>query len=450
MSSKKIKTSYLCSECGDSFVKWLGQCPSCKAWNSLSENSFSDPVKSVVSKKKPEVRQITEQSKVSSMPRFSSGIKAVDNLLGGGIMLGSVILLGGEPGIGKSTFLLSLITSNKKILYISGEESLEQIYERAKRVGALSDNLNIVQENYLEYIIELIQDTNPELVFIDSIQTIYTDNSRAFSGSISQIRESAQRFLEIAKQNNLPIILTGHITKEGQIAGPKVLEHAVDVVLYFESQNSDKYRFIRSTKNRFGSTGEIAIFEMTETGLKEKSSNETLLHLEEVGGIGSVLFPQVEGSRIVPLEIQALVTPTGFSNGRRIGESIDIARIHLIAAILEKYLEFKLSQCDIFVRVRGGMFLKDPSSDLALLLAMASSYLEKPIPSKFAAAGEISLTGKIRKSSHLEKRRKAIIDFHLSEVFWGGDLNFSQKENLKENSSSSIEKFLYLTLGFKR
>lgn len=411
MASGKNKVYYVCSQCGERYVKWQGQCSQCKSWNSLEEKNLNVIEKS----------SARSQSAISAsaLARYSTGISEFDRLLGGGIVAGSVVLLGGEPGVGKSTLLLELVQSGRKILYVSAEESLEQVQDRAFRVGALKENLYLLQENHVATILATLEKEKPELVLVDSIQALWQEGGRGFSGSIAQLRESAQLLIEFAKKTGIPVILTGHITKDGQLAGPKLLEHAVDVVLYFEPIGSGRERVVRATKNRFGHTGEIALFEMTERGLLPIGEGHFLAQIEQIGGVGSILFPQKEGQRILPLEVQVLVTPTGLANGRRIGENIEIARIHLIAAILEKYVKYRLSQCDIFVRVRGGASLHEPAGDLALLLAMASSYLEKALPKKLAAAGEISLTGHIRAPSYPEERLLSLTRLGIEKAYWG-------------------------------
>lgn len=415
---KKEKISYLCSECGDSFGKWYGQCPSCKAWNSLSENRFADAAPSST----PDGKLITSQ--VSNEPLLKTGLKQFDQILGGGVMAGAVILIGGEPGIGKSTLLLEVLRSAPGV-YVTGEESLAQVHARAARLG-LKDNLDIVQGNSLAQIFEYVTSKKAKLVLIDSIQTTYTDQRTGFAGSPAQIREVTQRIVEFAKANQVAFLIAGHITKDGQIAGPKLLEHAVDTVIYFEQNPTSRYRFLRAVKNRFGATGDVAIFEMTATGFREIENADSLLPVQEIGGIGSCLFPQLEGTRVMPLEIQVLVTPTGFANGRRIGENIELSRIHLIAAILEKFCTLKLSQCDIFVRVNGGTQLSEPAGDLALLFAMASSYLEKPLQKGRAVAGQVSLTGEIRAPGGLDERRRAVEAWRLTSAVWGGAVAVSE------------------------
>lgn len=409
---KKDKISFLCTECGDSFPKWFGQCPSCKAWNSLSENRFSEVEESPAA-----VRSLIA-GKVEAGVAIKTGLTQFDTILGGGIMPSGVILIGGEPGIGKSTLLLELMR-NTKAVYVTGEESLSQVQSRAQRLG-LTGELNLVQSSSLTQILQYVDKHRPPLVLLDSIQTTYTDQRTGFSGSPAQIRDATQKIIEYAKAKNVAFVLAGHITKDGQIAGPKLLEHAVDTVIYFEQNQTTRYRFLRAVKNRFGATGDVAIFEMTATGFREVQNADSLLPVQEIGGMGSCLFPQLEGTRVMPLEIQVLVTPTGFANGRRIGENVELSRIHLIAAILEKFAALKLSQCDIFVRVNGGTQLSEPAGDLALLFAMASSYLERPLPVKRAVAGQVSLTGEIRAPGGIEERRRALLQWKIPNAVWGG------------------------------
>lgn len=436
----------------------MGQCPSCQAWNSLEEKVEIRSSKSVQKKNYARTKENPKAQTLGNLQkghlRFTTCFSEFNRLLGGGMVSGSVILLGGEPGVGKSTLLLSLARSAIRILYVSGEESLAQIGERAKRLEIateknLPDNLFLLHENHLEKIFHVIQIQKAQLVFIDSIQTVYAESGRAFSGSVSQIRESTQFILEYAKSKGVTFLLTGHITKDGQIAGPKLLEHAVDVVLYFENYRYGQYRFLRSVKNRFGSTGEVAFFEMNTKGLREISPEKSLLSLEETGGVGSALFLQMEGSRVLPLEVQVLVTPAGYSNGRRIGENIDVARIHLIAAILEKFVGYRLSQTDIYVRVMGGMYLNDQAGDLPLLMAMASSYNNIALPPSSAYTGEVSLTGQIRNSAHLQSRLKAAQNLNLGKIVIGGKKHSSQnsssapiKSNIEELYFDDVEKLI--------
>ncbi|MBN8222038.1 MAG: DNA repair protein RadA [Spirochaetes bacterium] len=432
---KKEKTSYLCTECGDSFPKWFGQCPSCKAWNSLSENKF-EAASTDAPTERPLITKVMHPTAV-----MQTGLRQFDSILGGGIMPGAVILIGGEPGIGKSTLLLEVMR-HTKATYVTGEESLAQVQARAQRLG-LNGNLDIIQGNSVGQLLDYVTKQKALLVLLDSIQTAYTDQRTGFAGSPAQIREVTQRIIEYAKTHQVAFVLAGHITKDGQIAGPKLLEHAVDTVIYFEQNQATRYRFLRAVKNRFGATGDVAIFEMTATGFREVQNADSLLPVQEIGGIGSCLFPQLEGTRVIPLEIQVLVTPTGFANGRRIGENIELSRIHLIAAILEKFCGLKLSQCDIFVRVNGGTAMAEPAGDLALLVAMASSYLEKPLMKRRAVAGQVSLTGEIRSPGGLEERRRALTQWKIPQALWGG-LKEGNAAGVAEHYASFIDKDLKL------
>ena len=418
----KQRIEYLCSECGETFIAWLGQCPNCQAWNSFQEVKTakgkggaltSGPTKE---KKIVSIGDIAEERLV----RTSTGMPEVDRLLGGGMAAGSVILLGGEPGVGKSTLLLQFGRSGKKILYVTGEESAEQVQSRATRIEAIHENVSVLQDYSLESILEQAQKFQPDILLVDSIQAVNVESDKLFPGSTSQIRMAAAALLEFARENQVTVWMTGHITKEGTIAGPKLLEHMVDVVLYFESERFGQYRFVRAVKNRYGAVGEVSVFEMTPKGLAEVPHEKSLIHLDDTGGVGSILFPQIDGSRAMPVEVQVLATPSSFSGARRIGEGIDVARIHMIAATLEKFLEFPMSSSDIFVRVLGGSYLRDGGGDLALLIAMASSYLNYEIPIKWAAAGELSLTGKIRAPGQLKERQRTLLTHGISHVAWGG------------------------------
>ncbi len=419
MAKKKIE--YVCTECGDTFIRWMGQCPTCKTWNSMKEMDVSTEDSGVRKSPPGQLKSISSIAMEESRKRMSlSPMVEFDRLLGGGAVPGSVILLGGEPGVGKSTLLLELARCGKKIVYVTGEESDRQIAERARRLGVDNPHLFILQENSLDTILSVLETDAADMIIIDSIQTVFPSGPSG-SGFVSTIKEASRQLIDLAKRREIPMIITGHVTKDGQIAGPKLLEHSVDVVLYFESQNWGQYRFIKSVKNRYGSTGEIAIYEMTAAGLREIPSHVSLIPMEETGGIGSILFPQVEGSRVTLMEIQVLVTPAGYANGRRIGENIDVSRIHLIAAIIEKNYGYHLSEKDIFVRVRGGSRLEDSAADLALFVAMLSSVLDIPLPGAWAAAGEISLTGKIRYPSHDENRRHSLRQFGVNYFIWGKD-----------------------------
>ncbi len=418
----KSKVNFTCSECNENYIRWQGQCTSCENWNTLTEVNASAFGGHHI--QKSNVKNIND-IKEKNLIRYKTNIASVDLLLGGGILVGSVILLSGEPGVGKSTLLLEIARSGISTLYISGEESSTQIYSRAKRLNVLLDSLDILSTNQWSIIEETLKTQKYKLIFIDSIQTIL--DTRISAGSIQQIRELTNRLLEFANQNQVSMIITGHITKEGQIAGPKQLEHAVDVVLYFENFHKEDFRILRAIKNRFGSTGEVAIFQMLPSKLKEVLPNENLIQLKEIGGIGSVLFLQVEGSRVIPLEIQVLVTPTNFSNGRRIGDQIEITRIHIVAAILEKFAGIRLSQTDIFVRIKGASLVKDPAIDLALLLAMASSYLNKEIYLA-AISGEITLTGKIRSPVKLKQRQETATALGVFHGIWGGSSSSHKQE----------------------
>lgn len=446
--AKKPKTLYRCSQCGDEFIAWTGQCSSCKAWNSLEEVAKAQAPVSSSGGSGASIVPITDEASIEA-PRESTGISELNRLLGGGMVPGSVVLLGGEPGIGKSTLLLKFTESKRRILYVTGEESAAQIKTRASRVGAVAENLFLLQDYSLGAILEKARQFKPEILLIDSIQAVTVEGEKLFPGSPSQIRTAAAAFMEFARAQNVCVWVTGHITKDGQIAGPKLLEHMVDVVLYFESERFGQYRFIRSAKNRYGSTGEIAVFEMTQGGLVEIEQGKSLIHLEDTGGVGSILYPQTDGSRTMPVEVQVLVTPASFAGARRIGENIDVPRIHMISAILEKFMGFQVSSSDIFVRIHGGTFLRDAGADLALLVAMASSYLNVELPMKWAAAGELSLTGKVRAPSHIKERRKTLLSHGIGHVVWGGQGEHAAgelKEYYFQDASAAINKLFEKSL----
>jgi DNA repair protein RadA/Sms len=417
---KRPRPTYLCSDCGEAFSVWSGRCSSCGSWNTLEVQSTSQ-VKNLERKSKNiKGAQLHQLGSLPEINRVSTGLEIFDDLLGGGLVPGSTILLGGEPGIGKSTLLLELGRKGLPTLYVSGEESLGQIARRAQRLKIDSKSFQITTENEIDAVLQTAEKTkNLKLLCIDSIQTAYCLDSNGVQGSISQIREVIQRLSDFAKSNSIAVILTAHVTKEGSIAGPKQLEHAVDTVLYFESQSSGEFRFIRATKNRFASTGSLAVFEMKPDQLKPVDKNKQLLDTADIGGPGSVIFPQKEGQRFLALEVQALVTPTGYTNGRRICAGLDQNRLYIAIALLEKYGAYRLGNCDVFVRVLGGVPLKETAGDLPLLLALMGSYWGKSPFLKSAAAGEVSFTGKIRPATNIEERMDISSSLELA-AFVGG------------------------------
>lgn len=411
--SSKSQVAYFCQECGYENPKWLGKCPSCQSWNTLIEEVKSSPTLSYTASL-ASAPQYLDNIKSSSYNRLSTNISEFDRTLGGGIVKGSLILIGGDPGIGKSTLLLqisqAICNQHGKVLYISGEESIGQIKIRADRLNISCNNLCIYCENNLTVILEQINTINPQLVIIDSIQTVYIPELPSSLGSISQIREATSKLLFHAKSKDIPIFLIGHVTKEGAIAGPRVLEHIVDVVLYLEGEEHYFYRILRSIKNRFGSTNEIGIFEMQEKGLMEVSNPSQLFlndHYENTPG--SAITPTVEGSRCILVELQSLVTISSYNLPRRDVLGFNFNRLHLLIAVLEKKLGLNLSTFDIFVNLAGGLKVNEPAADLGIACALVSSFKNIPINSKTVILGEVGLTGEIRRVSQVEKRVKEAI-----------------------------------------
>ncbi len=407
----KAKTVFFCKECGYESAKWLGQCPGCKAWNSFTEES-------VVQTKYKAVTTAVAASKPLPINEVSSdkeertliGIQEFDRVLGGGIVKGSLVLVGGDPGIGKSTLLLQMcreISTRHKVLYISGEESAQQIKMRADRLGEFSGEVLLLSETNLELIESTLEKEQPEVVVIDSIQTMYREEVGAAPGSVSQVREATASLMRLAKVKEISIFIVGHVTKEGTVAGPRMLEHMVDTVLYFEGDNSAAYRILRAVKNRFGSTNEIGVFEMTGMGLTEVTNpSEYMLEGRPEEEPGSVITTVMEGTRPILVEVQALVCQTNFNMPRRTAAGVDYNRVNLLMAVMEKRLGISMAGCDAYVNVAGGMKISEPGIDLAIVLALLSSYKNKAVDSKTIAFGEIGLTGEVRSVSMLSQRIK--------------------------------------------
>ncbi|ANE46754.1 DNA repair protein RadA [Paenibacillus swuensis] len=410
----KVKTKFLCSECGYESPKWLGKCPGCQAWNSMVEETESvvktQGMKSslIFTKDKP-VSIIDIKS--SQEPRVLTNIGELNRVLGGGFVPGSLILVGGDPGIGKSTLLLqtshALAVKGLKVLYISGEESVSQTRLRADRLNALSSNLFVLCETNLEQIEEAIEQVKPDFLVIDSIQTVYQPSVTSAPGSVAQVRECTGHFMRISKGKGIATVLVGHVTKEGAIAGPRMLEHMVDCVLYFEGERHHTYRLLRAVKNRFGSTNEIGIFEMKEAGLTEVTNpSELFLSERPLGVAGSTVVASMEGTRPVLVELQALVSPTNFPTPRRMSAGIDHNRLALIIAVLEKRNGMFLQNQDVYLNVAGGVKLDEPAVDLAAAVCIASSLKDQPTRPFDVVFGEIGLTGEVRAVSRIEHRVK--------------------------------------------
>lgn len=408
----KLKTKFYCQECGFESPKWLGKCPGCDAWNTLTEEKYSktseDREKSgflTMSSEKP--MRLNEIS-LEKIPRYTTGVSELDRVLGGGIVPATLTLLGGDPGIGKSTLVLQildhLMQNQFSVLYVTGEESKEQIKMRAERLGITSD-ITIIAENNLDKILAHVENIKPQILVVDSIQTLFIPHLESAPGSVSQVRECAGKLLYYSKSNLTSTLLIGHVTKEGSIAGPRILEHMVDAVLYFEGENTEQFRMLRTIKNRYGSTNEIGVFEMTTSGLKEiLNPSQLFLRDKAEQTSGSCITSAIEGTRAILTEIQSLVTTSGLANPRRTTIGLDYNRVALIIAVIEKIGGFKLYDQDIYVSVAGGLKLTEPACDLAVFLSLLSSFKNKPLSGHLVAIGEIGLTGELRSVSYLEKR----------------------------------------------
>ena len=407
--SPKIKNVYVCNECGYESAKWLGKCPSCNAWNTFEEqistplytgNSFGSNITATA---KP-----LSQISFSDEPRFKTDISELDRVLGGGIVKGSVVLLSGDPGIGKSTILLQVCNSLQKkhnILYVSGEESAMQIKMRASRLGVESDNVSIMTETDTKAVCEYIHLSKPDVVMIDSIQTMSISELTSSPGSIVQVRESTNMLLKTGKKLSIPIFIVGHVNKGGDIAGPKVMEHIVDTVLYFEGERNQSYRILRGIKNRFGSTNEIGVFEMTEKGLIEVENPSAMLLSGRMTDVsGGCITCVMEGTRPILAEVQGLVTPSGFGNARRTATGFDYNRLNLLIAVLEKRIGLNFSNLDTYVNIVGGMRLDEPAADLSVALSLVSGLHDIPIDEKLIAFGEIGLSGELRSVPRAQAR----------------------------------------------
>ena len=410
--AKGKKSIFFCQNCGHEEAKWLGQCPACKEWNTFVE----ERIDSGITKGTTVAARAVHEAKVVPLTevtadddtRSETGIKELDRVLGGGIVPGSLVLVGGDPGIGKSTLLLQVcqrMAQMKKILYISGEESQAQIKLRANRMGNFTSSLLLLCETNLGIIRSVIEKERPELVIIDSIQTMYSEDVTSAPGSVSQVRESTNVFMQLAKGLCIPIFIVGHVTKEGTVAGPRVLEHMVDTVLYFEGDRHASYRILRAVKNRFGSTNEIGVFEMRQSGLVEvENPSEYMLSGKPENASGSVVACSMEGTRPILLEIQALVCRTNFGMPRRTAAGTDYNRVNLLMAVLEKRLGMSLGNCDAYVNIAGGIKMNEPAIGLGIVMALVSSYRNRPIDEKTIVFGEVGLSGEVRAVNMPEQR----------------------------------------------
>lgn len=410
--AKGRKTIFYCQNCGYESGKWMGQCPGCREWNTFVEETIASAAKranQLSGKKKSGEPMSLSQIASDEEERMLTGIGELDRVLGGGIVPGSLVLVGGDPGIGKSTLLLQvcrqLTEDNRKVLYISGEESLKQIKLRAKRIGEFQETLLLLCETNLDAIQKVIERQKPDMVVIDSIQTMYNEEVSSAPGSVSQVRESTGVLMQMAKGVGVSIFIVGHVTKDGSVAGPRVLEHMVDTVLYFEGDRHASYRILRGVKNRFGSTNEIGVFEMQQCGLVEvKNPSQVMLSGRPVDASGSVVVCSMEGTRPILIEIQALVTQTNFGLPRRTSVGIDYNRVNLLMAVLEKRAHLPLGNSDAYVNLAGGMKLGEPAIDLGVVMALASSYKNRSVDADTLIFGEVGLAGEVRGVSMAEQR----------------------------------------------
>lgn len=427
----KIKSVFYCTACGNETPKWQGRCPACGAWNSIEEH-IEKPTVTGRAKTAPvgmsrtaqRISEVTTDSEI----RFSTGLGELDRVLGGGAVAGSLVLVGGAPGIGKSTLLLQIcdsLCSGRSVLYVSGEESEKQLKLRAQRLAVNPDDLYILSETRLSDILEAVDTLKPDILIVDSIQTLYSEVNESSPGSVSQVKECTMALMQLSKSEGLTVFVVGHINKDGAIAGPKVLEHMVDCVLYFEGDPNSSYRLLRAAKNRFGSTNEIGVFEMIDTGLLEvPNPSQLLLEGRPEDASGTCVACVMEGTRPVLAEVQALVSKTSFNVPRRTSDGFDFNRAALLLAVAEKRGGMRLNMFDAYINVIGGLKLDEPGADLPVVLAVASSYLDKPIPNDLVAIGEVGLTGELRSVSHLNQRlgevsrlgfKQCIIPFGRSE-----------------------------------
>lgn len=435
----KVSSVFVCNECGYETPKWLGKCPACNSWNTFFEQKIAKDSKKTGEKS---VKNATPTALNSILgkeeTRISTGVGELDRVLGGGIVKGSLILLGGEPGIGKSTLILQICDKMKgdgKVLYVSGEESAEQIKLRADRLGIKNEDILFLGETDIDVISQAIQEINPKLVIIDSIQTMYSDEITAAAGTVSQVREITARVMQICKKQNITTIIIGHVTKDGNIAGPRVLEHMVDTVLYLEGERYFSYRILRGVKNRFGSTNEVGMFEMQGSGMEEITNPSSILISErEDNPPGSVIVATMEGTRPLLIEIQALTTQTIFGMPRRTANGIDYNRLTVLMAVLEKRAGMNLSSQDVYLNVVSGIKVGEPAVDLGMILAVASSFKGISIPTNLVAIGEVGLTGEVRSVNMIEKRLKEAEKLGFKKCI----IPENNKKLLKENYKLDI------------
>ena len=449
MSKTRIK--YICSNCGYETLRWLGKCPECESWNSFTEEIIeTSKRKPVISKSKYELNTI-ENISANEEDRIKTGINEFDRVLGGGLMPGSVILLGGDPGIGKSTLAMQAAASiNKKVLYATGEESDKQIKLRASRLKLNSPEFYVQAETNLSDILGAINQLSPAVVVIDSIQTMYRSELDNSPGTITQIRECTALLMEEAKKKHYSVIIIGHVTKEGMIAGPKLLEHMVDTVIQFEGESNYSFRILRAQKNRFGSTNEIGVFEMHEDGLREvKNPSELFLSEREKQTPGSVVTSSIEGTRPILLEVQALVTPSNYGYPQRVSNGFDQRRLSILLAVLEKRANVRVSATNVFVNIAGGIRITEPAADLAVCVAIASSLSEKVVDNQAIILGEVGLGGEIRSVGHIDKRIQEAEKLGFKSVIIpsGNEKGLKISNKIKTHSIDNLKQAIDLLLA---
>lgn len=442
----KTKTAYFCQNCGTQHAKWMGQCSTCKEWNTIVEEVIAKEEKADwkidKSPRKANTALKVKDIEIKDEVRYNAVSTELNNVLGGGIVPGSIILLGGEPGIGKSTLMLQVALSMKhKVLYVSGEESQTQIKLRAERVQNLNQDCLILTETNTQKIFKAIQIEQPEILVIDSIQTLHTDYVESSAGSISQIKETTTELIKFAKETGVPVLVIGHINKEGSIAGPKILEHMVDVVLQFEGDRNHTYRILRALKNRFGSTQELGIFEMRTGGLREvKNPSEILISKKDGELSGTAIAATLEGMRPLMIEVQALVSTAVYGTPQRSATGYNLKRLNMILAVLEKRAGFRLGAKDVFLNITGGISVDDPAIDLAVAVAVLSSNEDEPVPQNYAFAAEVGLAGEIRPINRVEQRISEAEKLGFEKIFISKFCKISQKEcNIEIVKTSKIE-----------
>ena len=430
-TSSKTKTLWFCSNCGNEYSKWMGKCPACGEWNTMVEREVVTGKKAPVSVPGAGAKPMPlKDVSTAQEDRISLGSAEVDRLLGGGMVKGSLVLMGGEPGIGKSTLSLQLPLGRPdlKTLYVTGEESVKQVKMRADRLGGDASNCLIYSETDMAEILKQAQEVAPDLMIVDSVQTMYCQTVDSTAGSVSQIKEVAAQLLRFAKGSGIPVILIGHITKEGTIAGPKILEHIVDVVLQFEGENRGAYRVLRSIKNRFGSTSELAVFEMTGSGLREVANpSEMLIPMHEDGLSGTAISAMLDGNRPFLFEVQALVSSAVYGTAQRSATGFDVRRLNMLLAVLERRAGFKLGQKDVFLNMAGGLRITDPACDLAVIVAVLSSNFDYPVKADVCFAGEVGLSGEIRPVSQAARRAVEAARVGFKRIFVSSYTHFDVK-----------------------